>query len=432
MKKFFSFVAAVLFAGSMMADVETVYNWADNVGSSTMGTSVEATTVKIHTNTDAVNCIKFSSSYVYVDGKYLTIKPAEGGFKAGDVLSVAIVFNNADDTKYAQIDLRAADGDTRIWLSDSASTINGRTSAAEPIVQTYTLEADQDSLLLGRYGNTAMCVTLLSVVREAAPATPADPTNCAEAREAALSVSENNELYNNGAVYTIEGYVTSIQTAYSDQFHNVSFWIADTQDGGNVIQAFRAACENADAAPEVGDKVQVTGSLTKYNTTPEFAQGCTFVIVEKGQLPDPVNLGEKTIAEFLTLANTRDTCILTGTIANVVNTQYGNFDLVELGNAEVKVYVYGLLTAAGESKKCYEEENLAEGDTITVKAIYTTYNNAPQVKNAIFVSVKHATTPEEGVENVVADQKAIKKFENGVLIIEKNGIRYNATGAIVK
>ena len=147
-------------------EMTTIYDWAGEIGATILGTTgVEVSTVKIHTNTDAVPAIKFGSSYVYADGKWIAIKPAEGGFKAGDVLSVALVFNNADDTKYAQIDLRAADGDTRIWLSDSASTINGRTKADEPIVQTYTLEADQDSLFLGRYGNTGMFITLLKVER---------------------------------------------------------------------------------------------------------------------------------------------------------------------------------------------------------------------------------------------------------------------------
>lgn len=215
-----------------------------------------------------------------------------------------------------------------------------------------------------------------------------DPTNCAEAAAAALSVSANNELYNNGAVYTITGYVTAIATVYNDNFHNISFWMADAADGGNVLEAYRAACASEADAPVVGDKVAVTGSLTKYNTTPEFAAGCTFEIIEHAAPgEDPVNLGPKTIAEFLELANIKDTCILTGIIDSVVNTQYGNFNLVD---ATGKVYVYGLLTAAGESKKCYEEENLAAGDTLTIKAIYNLYNNKPQVKNAIFVEVKHA------------------------------------------
>jgi len=37
-----------------------------------------------------------------------------------------------------------------------------------------------------------------------------DPTNCAEAAAAALTVSKNNEEYNGGKSYTIQGYVTEI------------------------------------------------------------------------------------------------------------------------------------------------------------------------------------------------------------------------------
>lgn len=110
-----------------------------------------------------------------------------------------------------------------------------------------------------------------------------DPTNCAEAAEAALSVENNNDLYNDGKEYTIEGYVTGIKTEYSEQYHNISFWMADAVDGGEVLQAYRAACESEADAPAVGDKVAVTGQLTKFNTTPEFAAGCTFVIIEKGE-----------------------------------------------------------------------------------------------------------------------------------------------------
>ena len=217
-------------------------------------------------------------------------------------------------------------------------------------------------------------------VAEIVPVT--GPTTCAEAAEAALSVSEDNELYNGGATYTIEGYVTSIQTAYSSQYNNITFWMADTKDGGKVLEAYRAACASADDAPAVGDKVKVTGQLTKYNTTPEFAAGCTYVITEKTTVL-PVNLGEKTIAEFLALKNDFDTCILTGVVDSIVNTTYGN---LYISDATGQVYVYGVLTADGQSKK-FAELGVEAGDILTIKAIYNEFNNTPQVKNAIFVSV---------------------------------------------
>ena len=149
----------------------------------------------------------------------------------------------------------------------------------------------------------------------------------------------NNELYNDSAVYTIEGYVTSIATAFNPQYNNVSFWMADTQDGGNVIQAFRAVCTSAEAAPGVGDKVAVL-----------------------------------------------DTCILTGVVDSIVNTTYGN---LYLSDSTAQLYIYGVLTPAGESKK-FAELGVAAGDTLTVLAIYNEYQGAPQAKNAIFVEVKKA------------------------------------------
>ena len=36
---------------------------------------------------------------------------------------------------------------------------------------------------------------------------------------------------------------------------------------------------------------------------------------------------------------------------------------------------------------------------------------------------------EQAVENVEADVKTVKIFENGQLVIIKNGVRYNALGA---
>ncbi len=248
-----------------------------------------------------------------------------------------------------------------------------------------------------------------------------DPTNCAEAREAALSVSANNELYNGGKEYTIQGFVTAIQTAFNPTYNQVSFWMADTENGGNVLQAYRAVCASAADAPAVGDKVAVTGKLTKYNTTPEFAQGCTYVITEK-TTNLPVNLGPKTIAEFLELKNKIDTCVLTGVIANVVSTKYGNFDLVEGTDT---LYIYGLKDATGTN--CFESEGLAEGDTLTVKAVYYEYNNAPQAKNAIFVEVKKAgsVTPGAGIEITIADGSFSDYVEsNGYWMVEAQNADY--------
>ncbi|MGN0226577.1 MAG: hypothetical protein ACI4AI_00735 [Paludibacteraceae bacterium] len=221
---------------------------------------------------------------------------------------------------------------------------------------------------------------------------------CAQAREYASGVSGDNVSYNDGEVFVVRGYVTSIQIAWSSQYKNVSFWMADTQNGGEIIEAFRCVAETEADVPSVGDLVDVTGNLTKYNSTPQIAAGCTYQLVSSG-IP-PVNLGDKTIADFLAMKNTKDTCILTGVVANIVMDQtdptlynvYGNFDLVELGDPSVKVYIYGLLTPEKQSQQ-FRTMSVDAGDTLTIKAIYTTYNSNPQVANAIYVSHRDYVEP---------------------------------------
>ena len=107
-----------------------------------------------------------------------------------------------------------------------------------------------------------------------------DPTNC---YEAALFVGQEDvEVpYNNGKTYTLEGYVTQIQEAYQDQYHNISFWIADKATDSRMVEVFRATCPKASHAVVVGDKVRVTGTLMKYNSFVEFKQGCTYEILNR-------------------------------------------------------------------------------------------------------------------------------------------------------
>lgn len=118
-------------------------------------------------------------------------------------------------------------------------------------------------------------------------------TNCATASTAALAVSGNNVPFGDGSDYTVRGYVTEIAKVWDSTNKYISFWIADAKDGGKVIQAYHAACETEAEAPKVGDLVDVTGKLTRFNKTPEFAEGCTFKIVSTPTAIDNTEAGVK-------------------------------------------------------------------------------------------------------------------------------------------
>ncbi|MBE6188052.1 MAG: hypothetical protein E7143_02875 [Rikenellaceae bacterium] len=105
----------------------------------------------------------------------------------------------------------------------------------------------------------------------------------------------------------------------------------------------------------------------------------------------PTEAVKATVAEFLAAAEDGTTYYeLTGTITNVVNTTYGNFDLTDETGT---VYIYGLSSPTGE-QKYWAASGAKKGDTITVRTLRTSYNNTPQGKDAIFVSL----VPGEGGE----------------------------------
>lgn len=228
--------------------VETIYNWAkdsaDQVGTTIFGgnSNIAETTVKIHENADEVNAIKFGNNYVYDDGKWIAIKPAEGKFLAGDSITFAGVISNdaTDGSKYAQVDFYAADQATRLFLGDTL--VNGKKSADEPKVEGFVLTADQDSILLGRYGNTNMFVTLLKVTRALVPPTPptvnyyvAGSMNGWKADENYMLTPNNESLYEGeftfaaNDAFKVIGYDGTNTTWYPDGMGN-DFKITEAGD----------------------------------------------------------------------------------------------------------------------------------------------------------------------------------------------------------
>ena len=131
------------------------------------GTTVKGT-VKIHENTDAVECITLKNGYLTeekMNGNHILLE-VEGGFKTGDVVTIGGAINNSDTAKRGTADLFVtADGETTTSLNVFEDFINGRLVADDIVPQTYTLEADYDKLYIGRNGNTGTNLTIIKVTR---------------------------------------------------------------------------------------------------------------------------------------------------------------------------------------------------------------------------------------------------------------------------
>lgn len=95
------------------------------------------------------------------------------------------------------------------------------------------------------------------------------PTGVITCAEAVSICDETGATYTEES-YTIYGYVTEIETEYSGISGNISLWLADTPDGGQVLKAFRVRPSkdydgnDADTRVAVGNYVKVIGTLVNY------------------------------------------------------------------------------------------------------------------------------------------------------------------------
>lgn len=130
-------------------ETKNVYDFKSNVGTTTSGNTA------IEVNTDN---IVFGANYKPAEGKYITITPADGGFKAGDLITIT-----GKSTK----------GNALMTLN---STLDSETSeqyqfnalgTTETIYQ-YLLQADCPVLYLGRASGSTATITGLTVTRAAA------------------------------------------------------------------------------------------------------------------------------------------------------------------------------------------------------------------------------------------------------------------------
>ena len=119
-----------------------------------------------------------------------------------------------------------------------------------------------------------------------------------------------------------------------------------------------------------GDVITIIGTRAAYNGTAQV--GGTAYLKEHVVAAKPA-----TVTEFL--AESKGTwCKVTGTIANLVNETYGNFDLV--GEDGASVYVYGLTTSyVAKNDKSFANLGLKEGDIVTLVGKRDIYNDQDQV-----------------------------------------------------
>ena len=213
---------------------EVIYNFTTStyVGTTTDGTSC--------TSTNGI--ITFSSNFSAKEGKYITITPKTGGFKAGDVITL----NGYCDSK----NLSGV-------IIYSAVNVNGSSIFKSNVLAkkadggsefTYTLTEDCDALYLGRYGGGTTCLTSLKVER---PASSSNKTRLTASFERNADVVVNTTTTVTLPTLTVKaGETTLTANKYTVVYKSNAENVATLSDNTITIKSLGIATITATVTPK--------------------------------------------------------------------------------------------------------------------------------------------------------------------------------------
>ena len=163
----------------------------------------------------------------------------------------------------------------------------------------------------------------------------------------------------------LAGVITTIDTAYSEQYGNITVTMICDGKEDQPIMCYRLKGEGA-ATLAVGDKIGVAGTIKNYKGTIEFDSGC--VLVDYDAVADVREvLNAYTIPDGVTADKEITLTGVIHAIPTAYSEQYGNItvDMTIGGLVDYPIECYRL---AGEGAA-----DLAIGDTITVTGVMKNY-----------------------------------------------------------
>lgn len=232
---------------------------------------------------------------------------------------------------------------------------------------------------------------------------------CAEAAELCGKLTDGSQ---SAETYVITGYITDVFANISN--NQQSFWMADTKDGGKVIQAFWANLPEGVEKFTAGSKVAITGRLLKYvktdGTVVAEVKNPTVVIMEQGGGDETGAEGTKvTCAKAVELCNALAagessaeaysiTGYITDVFANISNNQQ-SFWLADTKDGGKMIQAYWANLPEGV-------EAFTVGSKVTItgkllKYVKTDGTVVPEVKNPTVTIIETGggtVTPDQPVE----------------------------------
>ena len=187
---------------------------------------------------------------------------------------------------------------------------------------------------------------------------------------------------------------------------------------GAVLQDETAMiyCYKNVEAVKVGDRVRATAKIAEYGGAKQLSNGTYQVLgTEEVTYPTAEKWTAETMDAWVADAN-REKKYVTFDATLKINGNYYNLTIEGATNTVSII-------------KPVEDIAAMDNSLVTVTG-YAMYVSGSKTKYAYVVATSIKKATETAVENVVAEKKAHKVIENGVIYIIRNGVRYNALGAI--
>ena len=233
-----------------------IYDFTGSVGTTTDGTSCSSTN----------GIITFSSNFSAKDGKYITIKPSTGGFKAGDVITLKGYCNSPN---LSGVIIYSDVKGNSIFKSNILAT-----STAGGSEFTYTLTEDCDALYLGRYGGGTTCLISLQVNR---PASSSSKTRLTASFEHNADVVVNTTKTVPLPTLTVKAGGTTLATdQYTVDYKSNAEGVATLSGNTITIQGLGIAT--------------ITATVTPTNTNAGTYEGTTATYQLSVKAPSPLNV----------------------------------------------------------------------------------------------------------------------------------------------
>ena len=439
MKKFFSLIAAVLFAGSMMAAVGNLYYTATFL----KGTGTEAISGYAESGTYTWAGMAWTipgnntnGDYIRIGGKKITsvgrVIASQAGFD-GAIAKIVIAHNgkSRNDVVVDSVVLTVASD--AAFSADVERKVVVAPTVAKSAAGTVEFLADE-SWALGRYykfsffitntsssngGLDVQSIAFYSYQDPNAPAINAENVNFGLVPTMVLPVEKNANL-------VVTGANLSSAIAYSVLGSNVTVAGELTAEGGTLAVTLNAAAEG-----EISDTIVLTSGAavtkvaveaTVLETVGDGSKENPFSVADVVKLNNGIGNDKYWVMGYI-VGSAANGGVIAGTPA-ATNLAIGDAADQTEGVAPVELPSGDIRAALNIVDN---EENVGKLVKVHGQLLsYFLFTGVKAVDEFEFVSDPTA------ISNTAVEGKAVKFFENGQLIIMKNGVKYNAQGAVVR